>query len=322
LLVGLSVQDDNLKRLVLSTQIGRRDPHDSDPPKIAFCAERPTASHERILRLVHEDYDDRRDELAGPACLPPCSKPLLGGLFVEAVLAKARLLVSRAKEDPGFPQFVADGLDDLLSDLECRLVSFWEQESNLPERWRRLATVLPFMLSRAMSLYRWQSPLDRSTDYHAILPGTLRSLAADAGAGDAGLHRSLVVIVALIHGERAGYWELAFGSGDVPAQDLAQFVLQAGERRVRLFICRSWDVAKSKLALIGAVEQDAMSDAVLIHPVGAEPRTPRSRLLTGRLPTADDVSGELWAAELAIGCETAQELATALRNELLACGAL
>lgn len=322
LLVGLAVQDDNLKRLVQRIRTGREAPLAAEPPKIAFCTEQITPNYERILRLVHGDYDERRDELVGPACLPPCSKPLLGGLFVETVLAKARVLVDRARDDDGFPEFAGGELDNVLDELESRLVSAWDEADQASDRWRRLATELPPILSRLFCLYRDQALPTGVSEYRPILPGNLRWLRTQRGPNDSGLHRSFLIVAAVLRGEQAGYWTVGLGTADAPSHEVAQVELRTGERTARLFICQDWEVARSRLYLQGILDQVGSRDGVVVHPVGAEPKKRRAGPLDRALPDSEDRSGELWAADLAMGCESVDELAVALRDELLACGAL
>lgn len=308
--IGLSAQDENLKRVVLASS-EREQPFSRNPPKVVFTERELGGHQEAILRRIYRDdtYYRYQGEIRQSALLQPCAKPLLSALLLEVMMKKADTILDESAADLSFAPFLRDKARSLPSNIETLLTSRYDGIEDSQERWREFTTEVVTFMGTFTAAYRDQV-LPSELSYTPLCPGDLASLRRIGDLRRRGLHWVLALWSMLLEGQAAGDWQLE------PPHDSGQVLLRRPDGLVDLWIIDDDRAGVARLEQHSLLRENA-AGCVVIYPQGREPAPGASSSLETMFPGLQALPHQIWLQDLADETQDVETLLQTLRDSLL-----
>jgi hypothetical protein len=315
LFIGLSGQDFNLKVEVTTATLGRH-PFDTTVPRVAFGTAYLTHHHRTILTsfYLEEGYGRAQTAIEAMALVPLYGKPLLGGMYMHALFAKAEAIL-----DAGDEQLRSASISWIKSELpviRSELESFYDGLPTTPtEMWLRFAEETPEIVSWFTSLFWHQRPLPSPRTYVPLVSGNTRSIREDASVTQLNLQWLLWSICLLIEGGRRGFWRLDIEPSSTGKP--SPIAMVRGSRTRPVVIASDSRQGAAKLVTNDVITTAVEEDAIIIYPHQQRPKSvargPR-RTLTVR-GTSKELA-EVWLGDIYDESATDDEALEYLRLEV------
>lgn len=254
LMLGLSAQDFNIRRVFVDARSQMTWTFPSHPPAFVFSEDQIGTDQQAVLRNQYPTvYDAQKSQIDDASLLRAFAAHLLPALWMRVVEIKLAALVELAA--PGLP-----AADHLL--LKAGLKALRDQAAQDADGVDRRTFIEAALthVGRALALLReGRLPAPAAGIYGAITGEAVSKIATDANIAAAGLPQFALAIAILGHGHATGAWTCgvslpaAFGSGALRLQ---------GRRSVEVFFAAS---ARAAAQLVSEGHVDATHDAVVIH---------------------------------------------------------
>ncbi len=321
LFIGLSVQDSNLRAQCVLTLAGR-EPFPVSPPRAIFSGTTVGPSQRNVLELWHgDDYVRNAPTMEREAALPLYAKPLLGALYVAAVLAKLRAFAGAGAAEFPWP-YCATLAQEGIARLEQSLCARYDAAADPQERWRKLAAELPAALTRCLRLYLCQAPPADPHVYQPLHPHHLGAMESEAILPAAKFHWLGLALAALEAG-RHHRWTLHSAAVGACADGHCRVAI-GGDECV-IFLPTQDRTAQRQLEDCVAILPGSGRRVLLLYPHGSQPvRRPQTpaRVYPGARGMAGAPASEAWLEDLATESLSAADLLEALRDKMLAARSL
>jgi len=208
LVIGLSIQDENLQQLFSKAAADLRWPWPADPPAHVFADEALGADQINVLRVVYgeDSYTANADEVKAQSLIRAFSKPLLTALVLFALCAKLRAYLRKA-EMPRLGSGEREELEEGLDSVAHRLAAGVGTD--------HLGFVRGLVSDqrRALSLFREGiEPTSGSTRYARISRKPASQAESDPNIATNGFRELAAGLALLGRGETVGSWSVARGS--------------------------------------------------------------------------------------------------------------
>ena len=255
------------------------------------------------------------------------AEPLLGTLYVLALLLKAREFVIRGSQDLSKPwcEFIEQARKQWQSFSQQRYDAAADP-SDSHRAWRQLADELPNVVTRFVTIYRNLTTLSSPTAYRALDNRHLGLLKSEPNVPELNYHWLMLVLAVLKEGWARNLWRLGLALGQETRH--GQFVLSLSGRDLSVFIVRDGASSLPRMIQDGIVDMRDASDMVVIYPADREParrgvaahshaRTRRS-LSGNRFPNRTPRSGplEIWMRDRVDAHVQPMSLLHALQQEM------
>ncbi len=205
LVVGLSIQDNNLQSIFSKAKVANPWPWPCAPdaPSHVFCEDVIGEGQSDVLKIVYgEDYNGNVDEIHAATHLRAWGEQVLLALVLKLIADKLTRLMELALKDANKASMMPE-LGGLLSDLRDQIADLATGDLTV------FTNTAISSWSRLLSLYRGGSlPADPEA-YEVVSSSVPDNLAADPNAQANGLGRLGVALSLLQHGRAAGLWDLA-----------------------------------------------------------------------------------------------------------------
>lgn len=313
LCVGLSAQDFNLKVTLISSTLGRA-PFDPALPRIAFSEEAFSNHHRAILNGFYTEnvVNENFSSIKGNAIIGLYAKPLLAGIYVELVFARAEVILQKALDLRGDSQAT---VSRWLTSLKELLVGFYDcrvAALGSDEMWRAFARELPMAISTLVTLYRNQSGSLSSQAYSPLVPSNLAAMRSDANLAAIGFQWLIWAGAILGKGHDDRKWRLSVELTTLSHPTPLRLVDAVGTRP--LFLIGDAEAGMTRLTMNGLL---AGGPAVVMYPNGSKParatRSPGRRLSVRGKP---DPVKEVWMRDLYEDSLSDDDVLESLRMEL------
>ena len=298
LVVGLSIQDNNLQSIFSKAKVANPWPWPCTPeaPGHVFCEDVIGEGQSDVLKIVYgEDYNGNVDDIHAATHLRAWGEQVLLALVLKLIADKLTRLMELALDDAHKASMIPE-FGGLLSDLRDQIADVATGDLTV------FTNTSISSWSRLLSLYR-RGTLPADTEAYEVVSSSVPdNLAADPNAQANGLGRLGVALSLLQYGRAAGLWDLAPATTpDATAGALTARGNWPGAPERPLFLVNSATQA-IKLKRNGAFAND---NAIVVHAddawrsmagggAGTGSRRPRSAPgRTGRIRTTHVSLGSL-----------------------------
>jgi hypothetical protein len=306
--VGLSGQDYDIQAALFVAGESLGAPSLSTP-SVFFSSTRIEEPHRQVLRVIHKagPYAAQQAAIDSACLLPVYAKPLLGALYIFAMLDKLALAASlgTAEMTPLQATLCGNALT-FLRQLACSYDAIHDGDT----RWRRVSSDLAGFMAGFATLYMEGKTLPHRWRYLALWGRDRESLRTDRTFAAQREYRLLVLCGALSHGERLGLWTVAAVT-DLPG------VIRV---HTRSGTCDLY-VGRDPLATVAMEERDVFRSPsckppLVVFPHANSPRRPLARVGSPkrRLPggASEEHAHEVWMLDLLEESKNPDDLAHAL----------
>lgn len=299
LVLGLSIQDNNLKALFARAKAIHAWPWPCAPaaPAHVFCEDAIQQGQRDVLRVSYgEAYNQHAVAIHDATLLRAWGEKVLIALVLKVLCDKLARLMALALDGMG-KAAISPELRPLLEKLRNDVALLAVPP---PGTYNRTAFVNQAIArwSRMLSLFRTGLLPRNGEAYEALSHSTLQLLPADQNAQAMGLGRLAIALSLLQHGRANGHWELAQpASDDLIAGVLAVRALRTGAAQRPLFIVKSAGEAIA-LQSEGAFAKD---DAVVVHADDTWHRWGGVRTSARRMSTAPGRTGHAGETHVSLG---------------------
>lgn len=267
LVIGLSVQDENLQQLFSKASDDLRWSWPSDPPAHVFAGESLEADQLNVLRVVYgeDTFGAAADVIKAQSLLRAFGKSLLTALVLFVLRAKLLAFVSSA-EIPNLDQGERDLLSTGLDHLAERLATAAGAD--------QLAFIRELVLvqSHALALFRNGAAGPGDGRYAQLSPTRTGKIASDPDIATTGLREMAAALALLGKGEADGVWSVS--TGQIAGGTTGAFKVLKGDEEAAVFFTANAAVAV-QLHKAGAADLEAQ-ETIIINSMGAVPATVRS----------------------------------------------
>lgn len=263
LVLGLSIQDNNLQTLFARAKVAHAWPWPSKPaaPAHIFCEDKIQQGQRDVLRLAYGDaYNNNPAAVHETTLLQAWGENVLIALVLKLLADKLarlmRLTLANLGKEP-----VANVLDPLLNALRNDISELAVLAPGMTNRTAFVNHSIA-LWSRMLSLFRVGTLPINPDAYESLSNSTLNLIPADLNAQAMGLGRLGIALSLLQHGRAAGLWELHLPAAD----DLASGAIAARSSRPSGVI-RPLFVVKSATEAIALKSVGALikNDAIIVH---------------------------------------------------------
>jgi SIR2-like domain len=299
LVLGLSIQDNNLQTLFTRARVTHAWPWPSAPaaPAHVFCEDSIRQGQRDVLRLSYgASYNDNPAALHDATLLRAWGEKVLIALALKLLADKLARLAELSLAAIGKGPIGAE-LTPLLNDLRDDIADLAVPPPGVRHRTAFANTAIA-LWSRMLSLFRTGTLPSNPDAYEALCSSTPTLLAGDQNALAMGLGRLGLALTLLQGGRAAGLWELrepatpALGSGAMTARALRP----DGVDRP-LFLVKSATEAIS-LKSQGAFAND---NAIIVHGDDAWHQLAGGEASARRVRTAPGRTGHVGETHVSLG---------------------
>ena len=205
LVVGLSIQDNNLQSIFSKAKVANPWPWPCAPgaPGHVFCEDVIREGQTDVLKIVYgEDYNGNVDEIHTATHLRAWGEQVLLALVLKLIADKLTRLMELALQDANKESMMPE-FGGLLSDLRDQIADLAIGDLTV------FTNTAISLWSRLLSLYRRGTLPAEPEAYEVVSSSAPDNLAADPNAQANGLGRLGVALSLLQHGRVAGLWDLA-----------------------------------------------------------------------------------------------------------------
>lgn len=270
LVIGLSIQDENLQQLISQAAAELLREWPIDPPAEMFADEELGPDQVNVLKIVYgeEVFAKNAAEITSRSLVRAFGKPFLTALVIFVLRTKLGAYLARA-EAPGLGQPDREGLDHGLDHLTSRLGAVAVSDP--------LSFVRGLVLAqdRALSLFREGALGSEDGRYTRITRDAVSRVASDPELSTNGLSELAASLALLGRGEASKTWALDLGPTGSGSSGAIK-VVKDGEEAAVIFAANG--AAMVKLHRDGVADLNA-SDTVVISstdPVEAPARSPQA----------------------------------------------
>jgi hypothetical protein len=267
LVIGLSVQDENLQQLFSKASDDLRWPWPSDPPAHVFAGESLEADQLNVLRVVYgeDTFGADADAIKTQSLIRAFGKPVLMALVLSVLRAKLLAFASSA-EIPNLDQGERDLLSTGLDHLAVRLAT--AADADRLSFIRRLVQIQ----SHALALFRNGARGTEDGRYAQLGRMPVGKIGSDPDIATTGLREMAAALALLGRGEADGAWSIS--AGELASGTAGAFKVLKGDEEAAVFFTANAAVAV-QLHQAGVADLGA-HDTIIINSMGAVPATVRS----------------------------------------------
>ena len=303
LVMGLSIQDNNLQTLFARAKDAYAWPWPCDPaaPAYSFCEDSIRQGQRDVLRLAYgELYDHDPIAIHNATLLRAWGEKVLIALALDLITAKFQKLMMIDLTTAGKPA-IADELEDSLRSLRNNIADLAVPPDGSFELTEFVTNAIMYW-SRLIAMFRSGSMPVSSEIYEALTSATPSLIVADQNAQAMNLGRLGLALSLLNAGKQAGNWNLKAPTGN-RVQNGAITVRATHHHGVDrpLFIVKSASEAIS-LTIKGAFSEPGAivihADDTWEHMIGGRSRTGHS---ARRIKSAPGRTGHLHETHISLG---------------------
>jgi hypothetical protein len=315
LFIGLSGQDYDLQAACIAASL-RSEPFPVAPARVIFTQAGITAPSQLILEAIYgeEPYREHSGEINERAALPLYAKPLLGSLWLMALLKKAAIILQRAPTE--FGGLHRGLVEEAIAGIEHFLCERYDTVPDSNARWRQLAGEVPSFLGRFLSLYRNQQVPATPDAYEGLTDRNLNDMQCDPALPLLNLHWLFLAVAVLLKGASAHLWFVV--PPNRPEGEYGHLLVTVRGTTLRVFVVGDSGTSLAKLMHRGFTDRTAAGGVVVIY---AHEREPKKRASTPRrswpgIPAPENPP-EIWFRDMVDVGQTETELLKTLEVELL-----